>query len=66
MKESKKYHYYTWLVTTLLNCKGLTLEQLNRRWMNEEVADGNPLARTTFNRYRDGVLEMFGLIIDCD
>lgn len=66
MKESKKYHYYTWLVTTLLNSKGLTLEELNRRWMNEEVADGNPLARTTFNRYRDGVLEMFGLIIDCD
>ena len=27
---------------------------------------GDKLARSTFNRYRDNVLELFGLVMDCD
>ncbi len=43
----------------------MTLGQLNRKWMDDEVAEGNPLSRTTFNRHRDAILDMFGIIIDC-
>jgi len=30
------------------------------------VADGNPLQRSSFNRHRDAILDMFGIIIDCE
>ena len=30
------------------------------------MADGNPLQRSSFNRHRDAILDMFGLIIDCE
>ena len=44
----------------------MTLDELSRRWADDEVADGNPLSRSTFNRHRDAILDMFGVIIDCD
>ena len=44
----------------------MTLDELNERWVREEVAEGNPLSRSTFNRHRDAILDMFGVIIDCD
>ena len=44
----------------------MTLEALNERWKDEKVADGNPLPRTTFNRHRSAILDMFGIVIDCD
>lgn len=44
----------------------LTLAEMNRMWINEAVTQGNPLPRSTFNRHRDAILDMFGLIIDCD
>ena len=28
----------------------MTLEELNDKWIRDEVADGNPLSRSTFNR----------------
>ena len=44
----------------------MTLSELQEQWVQDEVADGNPLPRSTFNKYRDGILEMFGLVIDCN
>ena len=44
----------------------MTFDELNRKWQDSEVADGNPLQRSSFNRHRDAILDMFGIIIDCD
>ena len=66
MKKSRIFKQYVWLVTTLQTRGGLTLEELNRLWVEDGVADGNPLPRTSFNRYRDGILQAFGLVIECD
>ena len=44
----------------------MTFEELNRKWREDQVTDGNPLPRATFNRHRDAILNMFGIIIDCD
>ena len=44
----------------------MTFEELNRKWREDQVTDGNPLSRATFNRHRDAILDMFGIIIDCD
>lgn len=34
--------------------------------MLEEVNEGNPLSRTTFNRHRDAILDMYGVVLECD
>ena len=44
----------------------MTFEELNRKWQEDQVTDGNPLLRSSFNRHRDAILDMFGIIIDCD
>ena len=66
MKPSLIFSQYVWLVNTLRRYNRLTLEELNDKWMRDDVAEGKPLSRTTFNRHRDAVLDMFGVIIDCD
>ena len=44
----------------------MTLSDMNELWVAEEVAEGNPLPRSSFNKYRDDILDMFGLVIECD
>ena len=66
MKPSLIFSQYVWLVNTLRRYNRMTLEELNDKWIRDEVADGNPLSRSTFNRHRDAVLDMFGVIIECD
>lgn len=65
MKVAQIFRQYIWLVKTLAYRK-LTLEELNQEWIDEGVADGNPLQRSSFNRHRDAILDMFGIIIDCE
>lgn len=66
MKPSLIFSQYVWLVNTLRRFGRMTLEEINEKWQDDEVADGNPLSRSTFNRHRDAVLDMFGVVIDCD
>ncbi len=66
MKLARLYKQYIWIVSKLQQHGRLTLAEMDRMWMDEEVAQGNPLSRTTFNRHRDAILDMFGLVIDCD
>jgi len=66
MKNSRIFHQYVWLVNTLRNRGPLTLDELDQLWQQHEVADGNPLSRSTFNRHRGAVLDMFGIIISCE
>lgn len=66
MKPSLIFSQYVWLVNTLRRYDRMTLEELNEKWQRDEVADGNPLSRSTFNRHRDAVLDMFGVVIECD
>ena len=65
MKQSNIFHQYAWLLATLKRYKRMTLEEINERWIADEVAEGNPLPRTTFNRHRDAIFNMFGVIIEC-
>ena len=58
--------HYVWIVNTLRQRRKLTLSELNDLWVTDEVAEGNPLPRSSFNKYRDAILDMFGLIIECD
>ena len=66
MKPARIFQQYIWIVNTLRQYKKLSLEQLNELWMKDEVIGGEPLNRKSFLRHKDAILNMFGIIIECD
>ena len=66
MNASFLFKQYVWLVDTIQRCKRITLADLNERWLRTELSEGRPLSRTTFNRHRNEVEEIFGITIGCD
>lgn len=66
MKSYTIFKEYIWLVYTLHRFGKLTLEEINQRWLDTEMSEGLPIARATFNRHRDAILDIFGIIIECD
>ena len=44
----------------------MTLGEISDLWSLQEESDGQELSRTTFNRHRDSILDIFGVIIECD
>ena len=57
---------YLWIINTLKAYGGMTFEELGRKWVEDKVIGGNPLIRSSFNRHRDDILDMLGIVIDCD
>ena len=57
---------YVWLVETLYKAKKITLKEINRRWTQTELSEGEEIPRRTFNNWKNAVEEMFGLVIMCD
>ena len=66
MKSYALFQQYIWLVNTIHKYKRLTLDEINRYWLETDMSEGLPIARSTFNRHRDAILDMFGIIIECD
>ena len=66
MKPAQIFHQYIWIINTLRAYGKLTLEELKQKWQDDSVANGKPLQRSSFNRHRDAILNMFGIIIDCN
>lgn len=66
MKAYALFQEYIWLVNTINHHERLTLEEINEHWLRTDMSEGIPIARSTFNRHRDAILDMFGIIIDCD
>lgn len=66
MKAYALFQQYIWLVNIIHQYGKLSLEEINNHWLKTEMSEGIILARTTFNRHRDAILDMFGIIIDCN
>lgn len=66
MKPAQIFSQYIWIINTLKAHPKQTFEQISKKWQDDAVADGNPLQRSSFNRHRDAILDMFGIIIDCE
>ena len=66
MATPSLFRQYIWLVNTINNAGKITFAEINRLWVGEEMSGGVEMARTTFNRHKDAVLDVFGVIIDCD
>ena len=66
MKPARIFQQYIWLINTLRTYRRLTFDELNQKWQDNGITDGNALQRSTFNRHRDAIFDMFGIIIDCE
>lgn len=66
MRHSFIFKQYTWLVETIKKARSISFRDLSEKWSNTEMAGGVSLSRTTFNRQRDAILDMFGVAIECE
>ena len=57
---------YIWLVETIHKARRITFEEINERWLDNEMSEGVELPLRTFHKWRIAIEEMFGLIIDCE
>ncbi len=44
----------------------MTLGEISDLWRQQEESRGEEISRTTFNRHRDSIMDIFGVIIECD
>lgn len=65
MKAAEIYKQYIWLAETIRRARQISLSELNERWLRTEMSGGLPLSRTTFNRHRRAIEDMFDLCIEC-
>lgn len=66
MKSYSLFQQYIWLVNTIHRARKITFEDINRKWVETEMSGGLPMWRSTFNRHKDAIEDMFGIIIKCD
>lgn len=66
MKTPDKFREYIWLINTIRKARRITLAEINERWLDTEMSGGVDIARATFNRHKDAIEDIFGIIIDCD
>lgn len=57
---------YIWLVNTIYQARKITLNDINQKWMKTEMSGGVELARSTFNRHKAAIEDIFGIYIECD
>lgn len=55
---------YVWLVETIYKAKKISFEDINRRWLDNDLSEGKELPKRTFHKWRIAIEEMFGLIIE--
>ena len=57
---------YIWLVNTIYQARNITLEDINRKWVQTEMSGGVEITRSTFIRHRNAIENIFGIFIECD
>ncbi|MBQ3636129.1 MAG: WYL domain-containing protein [Bacteroidales bacterium] len=66
MNIARLFREYCWIIDTIRRAGKITLAEINKKWGERIESEGNEIPRTTFNRHRAAILEMFGIIIECD
>lgn len=57
---------YIWLIDTIRRGGKISFEDISERWeRNKDLSDYKPLSRATFNRWKDAIFSLFGIIISC-
>ena len=55
---------YVWLVETIYKAKRISFEDINLRWLDNDMSEGKPMSIRNFHKWRIAIEEMFGLIIE--
>lgn len=55
---------YVWLVETIYKSKRITFEEINEKWLANDLSEGVELPLRTFHKWRIAAEEMFGIIIE--
>lgn len=66
MKTPALFKEYIWLVNTIYQAGKISFAKINEKWLRAEMSGGVESSRTTFNRHKDAIEDIFGIIIDCD
>lgn len=67
MRSSSIFREYVWLLSTIRDAGSITFNDIASRWANASINEtGQPMARTTFNRHRMAIEEIFDIEIKCD
>ena len=56
---------YIWLVNTIYQARSITLNDINKEWLKTEMSGGVEMARSTFNRHKLDIADVFGIYIEC-
>lgn len=56
-----------WIVETISRAGKISFEELNRKWMdNQDLSYGEEMLKRTFHKWRNNILDTFGLLIECE
>lgn len=66
MRHKELFKTYVWLVETIFRHGPLTLDEIGERWLDSSISGGQQLPRTSFNRYRTDIEDVFGIKINCN
>jgi len=66
MKTPELFKEYIWLLNTIHQAGKMSFADINKKWLCTEMSGGVDISRTTFNRHKDAIEDIFGIIIDCD
>lgn len=57
---------YVWLVETIYNAKYISFEEINRRWLDNDISEGSEIPKRTFHTWINEAEELFGISILCE
>jgi len=60
------FNRYMWLADTIYKAKRITFAELNRKWENSNLSDGNVIPLRTFHNHKKAIEELFDIVIQCD
>jgi len=66
-KSADLFNRYIWLVETIHNNpNGITLEEINKKWLRNALSENRDIPQRTFHNHREAIQQMFDINIVCD
>lgn len=61
MRTQAKFKEYIWLVNTINKARAISFADIQKKWLETDMSEGIELARSTFNRHKDAIEDIFGI-----
>lgn len=57
---------YVWLVETIYKNKYISFEDINRKWLDDDISEGLEIPKRTFHTWIHEAEDVFGVVIQCE